>query len=232
MTQDVEGKGDSYVIYPRRFRWVKRGAVVFLLILTALVATRLAWDRSVEQRFCEMAREARARGEPFYPQDFRQLPIPDDQNAMVPLMAAADELAKDKIIVPRSNNLYPPQVTALDLPAIDQLVARCQGELQLIRGARSRTKSVFAGAPTSRDLRHKLPQVFEYSEAARILALAAAAERARGNDGEALQYIRDILFVEDAIERAAPSYLNSIVGSWMSSCATSLIAQAAMDLQI
>lgn len=232
MTRDVETGSSSYVIYPRRFRWVKRGAVFFLLLLMALVAMRVAWDQSVERRLGEIARQAGARGEPFYPEDFRQRPIPDDQNAMVPLMAAADELAKEKIIVSRSLNLDPPQVTALDLPAIDQLVAQCQGELQLIRRARSRTKSVFAGAPTSRDLSHKLPHASEYSNASRILALAAAAERARGNDGEALKYIRDILFVEDAIERAAPSYLNSLLGTSMSFRATSLIAQAAMDLQI
>lgn len=232
MTRDVETGSSSYVIYPRRFRWVKRGAVFFLLLLMALVAMRVAWDQSVEQRLGEIARQAGARGEPFYPEDFRQRPIPDDQNAMVPLMAAADQLAKERIIVPRALDLSPAQVTALDLPAIDQLVAQCQGELQLIRRARSRTKSVFAGAPTSRDLSHKLPHASEYSNASRILALAASEQRANGNDGEALQYIRDILFLEDALERAAPSYTNAVLGSSMSSRATSLIAQVAMDPQI
>jgi len=232
MTQDVEGKRDSYVIYPRRFRWLKRGAAGFLLLLVALAGARLAWDRSVESRFCEMAREARARGEPFYAEDFRQLPIPDDENAMAPLLTAADQLAKNKIVIPESLNDYPTQVAALDMPVIDELITRCHPELRLIRGARSRTKAVFAGAPTSHDLSHRLPHLYEYNDASHILALAALEQRAKGNDGEALQCIRDILFLEDALERADPSYLNALVAMGMSSRATSLTEQAAMDLQI
>jgi len=232
MTQDVEGKRESYVIYPRRFRWLKRGARGFVLLLLIAGILRFWWGYEADERFAELGPAARARGEPFYPEDFRQLPIPDEENAAVPIQAAVEQLSALKLYRFSfvTSEVKPPE--ARDLPQIDAVLSQCQPELQLVRSARNRPKAVYAGVPSYPRFRNEIPHSSSYSTLSRVLGLAAARARAENQDADVVEYIRDLLVIEDTVGHARGSYLNCSHMLYTDRLAAQLVFQGAADLKI
>ena len=232
MTQDVEGKKDSYVIYPRRFRWLKRGARGFVLLLLITGILRFLWGYEADERFAELGPAARARGEPFYPEDFRQLPIPDEENAAVPIQTAVEQLSAAKVYRSQfvTSEVRPPE--AKDLPQIEALLSQCQSELQLVRSARSRPKAIYAGVPSYPRFKNGVPNSTSYLTLSRVLGLAAEAARARNRDSDAIEYVRDILVVEDTVGHSRGSYIDHLCMMSLDNIATRLVFQGAADLKV
>lgn len=219
---------ESPTIDPPRFVWLRRGAVGFVLLLLILVALRLWWGHEANRRIADLARAAYARGEPFYPEDFRQQPVPDDQNAALPIQDAVDQIFAAKIRVPHIGLGKP--LSMNDLKTAEALIARCDPELGLVRSARGRSKVFFPNV--SLDSRHVVAHHVAFVPLARVLELAAECQRSKGNDGQALEYIRDILFLGHVLNIApGPLFIHAHVLA-ITDIADSFLFEAAMDLRL
>jgi hypothetical protein len=53
--------------FPPRFRWLKRGTILVLLVIGGLVLLRLWWGHIATVRTRELVEAAHARGEPILP---------------------------------------------------------------------------------------------------------------------------------------------------------------------
>lgn len=232
MTQDVEGKRESYVIYPSRFRWLKRGARGCVLLLLIAGILRFWWGYEADERFAALGPAARARGEPFYPEDFRQLPIPDEENAAVPIQEAVEQLAGLNLYeFPFvSNELTPPE--AKDLPEIQGVLSHCQPALQLVRSARSRPKAVYAGVPSYPYFLNTLPNSSSYAMLRRIVGLAGSTALAKNRDDDAVEYIHDLLIIENTFGHARAAATNGLRMRSIDRLADELVFRSAMDLKI
>jgi len=221
-------KTEGQKVDPPRFVWLRRGAIGFNLLLLTLVVLRSWWGHEANRRIAELARAARARGEPFYPEDFRQSPVPDDENAALPIQAAANQLFAAKIRIPHIGLGKPLAVN--DLKTTEALVAQCEPELRLVRSARGRNNVVFPNV--SLDSRHVVAHHVAFFPLARVLELAAECQRANGNDGQALEYIRDTLFLGQVLNRApGPLFIHAHVMT-INDVADTFLFEAAMDLRL
>jgi len=221
-------KTEGQKVDPPRFVWLRRGAIGFNLLLLTLVVLRSWWGHEANRRIAELARAAYVRGEPFYPEDFRQSPVPDDENAALPIQAAVDQIFAAKTRVPHLGLGKP--LTANDLKTAEALVAQCEPELRLVRSARGRNEVVFPNV--SLDSRHVVAHHVAFFPLARVLELAAECLRANGNDGQALEYIRDTLFLGQVVNRApGPLFIHAHAMS-LNDIADTFLFEAAMDLRL
>lgn len=180
---------------PPRFWWLKRGAIGFGLLLVMLAALRFWWGHEAQRRMDALAREAHARGEPFYPEDFQQQPVPDADNAAMPIEAAVNPLtANFASTIPdlQSGSAGPP--TPAERLALDAQLQRVQSGLRLLRLARSRRREEFR-EPYELD-------VSQYRRMALILFAAENYKHFTGDDRDALEYLHDALFLADSLDQS------------------------------
>src|SRR6185437_8533492 len=71
-----------------------------------------------------------------------------------------------------------------------------------------------------------------YLTLSRVLGLAAEAARARNRDSDAIEYVRDILVVEDTVGHSRGSYIDHLCMMSLDNVATRLVFQAAADLKL
>lgn len=219
---------EGQMIDPPRFVWLRRGAIGFLLLLLTLVALRLWWGHEANQRIKDLARSAYARGEPFYPEDFRQMPVPDQDNAALPIQAAVDQIFAARIRIPHIGLGNP--LTANHLKTAEALIAQCEPELRLVRSARGRNEVAFPNV--SLDSRHAVAHYVSFFPLSRAIELAAECQRAKGNDAQALEYIRDTLFLGRVLNRTSgPLFIHTHVMS-INDVADTFLFEAAMDLRL
>src|SRR4051812_26140766 len=89
MTKPTDSRPDVVTLKPRRGRWLKRLAVAFVLLVGAIVGGHWIWGERSAARLDARLRELKAAGEPVEPADLVAPAVPDDQNAVVDLRAAA-----------------------------------------------------------------------------------------------------------------------------------------------
>src|SRR5438128_2562768 len=70
-------------------RWLKWLGLTFSLLVAAGVGGHWWWGQSAERRLDAMIARYRAAGEPMLPSDLVAPSVPDDQNAVIDLRAAA-----------------------------------------------------------------------------------------------------------------------------------------------
>lgn len=215
---------------PPRFRWLRRGTSAFVILLLTLVGLRTFWGLEAHARLAEIHRAASARGEPFLPDDFRQSSVPDSENAAGPIKKAFT----------RTPQLSDPTSLGIDnwddrapreneLPAIEATVAKYRPALQLVRDARPLPKVSWDTVPA---FLKKIPQLTPSRSLARILILSAKLERARGQDGLALDYIEDEMTLTRVSDTSYPAVVTHLVAVGMSSLGTNFICTSAMNLAI
>src|SRR4051794_38390518 len=93
--------------HPRRFWWLKRLAVVYLLVAVALVGLRIWWGRLAQRRLDATIASIRAAGEPALAQDLNQAHIPDADNAAYYYRLAIAKLNPNVESPAASNLIYP-----------------------------------------------------------------------------------------------------------------------------
>lgn len=226
MPSDSQSAKQNPPPIPPRFTWLRRGALGFILLLLILLALRLWWGHEANRRIADLARAAYARGEPFYPEDFRQQPVDYAENAAIPIQAAVAQLVKAQISLPQSGDWKP--LTTNELPAVENLVAQCQPELQLARSARERSKIAFPDVTFG----HRLPHESYFVQLARVLELAAEAQRAKGNDGQSLEFVRDIFFLAKVLDHAPGPLTVHVAAFRIHRVADNFLLEAAMDFHV
>src|SRR6478609_8196042 len=70
-------------------RWLKRMGIALVVLVAAVVGGHWWWGRSTEGRLDAVIARYRAAGEPMLPSDLVAPAVPDNENAVIQLRAAA-----------------------------------------------------------------------------------------------------------------------------------------------
>ncbi|MDB5353991.1 MAG: hypothetical protein JWN24_444 [Phycisphaerales bacterium] len=185
--QDAEAKP-----HPPRFWWLKRLSLAGLLLIVALAGLRWWWGHEAQRRIDALVADAHAKGEPILPEDFDSPPVPDDQNAAIPLKQAETmpDLNAPEWAFQRSISETLPLSTA-DASTLQRILQNHKVELQLLRSARRLPAAGWR-------LQIRSPEIwsrFAYADVrlALLLRWSVLYEHSRGNDAAAIEYFRDMV---------------------------------------
>jgi hypothetical protein len=222
------------VAYPPRYWWLKRGAVLVVTAIIALIGLRLWWGHVADRELQEMANAAHARGEPFWPEDFDPAPVPDANNAGLSLSKAAAAIVMNT----QYNTVNDSNSSDLPTPALLQTIGAVlttnRSSLQLARQARSQTQIDWGIRARTPVLTTYLPSrlLTGQRHLANLLSWAALHAHATGNDLEAIEYLRDILRQAEALAHATPTLVSDMVVTGIVKLAADRVHDLAWDLSL
>jgi len=180
---------------PPRYWWLKRIALAAGFLLVALFALRLWWGWEANRRLQAEIDRIVAAGEPIYPEDFDpKEDIPDEQNA-ARLLLKADETFNFAQV---PSELFEKIVgkEALIRKQINEVRTLIEGNAEVFRLAR-RARNLPAAdwgtrmrTPVANVL---LPALSGQRRLSKLLSVAASYHHIAGNDGEAVEILRDAL---------------------------------------
>lgn len=214
---------------PPRFVWLRRGAIGFTLLLLTLIALRLWWGREANRRIAEMGRVAHARGEPFYPEDFRQPPVPDAENAAILIQAASDQVPVSGASYPDLENGEHAPPLESELPPLETFVAGYRAPMKLVHAARSLPKAEWNAIPS---VSNSLPNLSGVPSLRHAIIASAMLERARAHDGLAIERVQDELAFANVLDRANAEIILNFMAAGTSNFCTEFIRTSAMSLAI
>lgn len=219
-----------YQLAPRRRgRW--RARLRWVLALAAVVvAAHRWWGDQVEHRLDRRVLALASAGESTMPAALLNPPVPDADNAALDLQAAAAAMRDADLTEVTDVEPVPPLAQA-EVCRIEQLLNGHKDALGRVRGARS--KPGVDWRVRFRDLMLLTP-VVDWSEHRRLvefLGVMVLYEHGRGRDAEALELVRDLLFVGRVRERMPGTYSHWDALATYSTAAERL-AQIAPDLHV
>lgn len=222
-------KTEGQTIDPPRFVWLRRGAIGFILLLLTLVVLRLWWGHEANRRIADLARVAHARGEPFYPEEFRQPPVPDAENAAILIQAASDQVPVSRASYPNLENGEHAPPLESELPALETFVAGLRSPMKLVHAARSLPRAEWNAIPS---VSNSLPNLSGVPSLRHAIIASAMLERARAHDGLVIERIQDELAFANILDRANAEIVLSFMAAGTSNFCTEFIRTSAMDLAI
>ena len=163
----------------------------------------LCWNHVADKRLQSSINQITARGEPLFPQDFAPPPLPDDQNAATYLIAAAAAMNRT-VWPPRSSNFtfppYPPYGAQFE-QMTDAAVKANPQTLALAHKARQFDRAIWTKLPPKPAAAGLIVTNLNDARAlANLLADTAELDQRRGDDGQAIDRVRDILHLADSID--------------------------------
>jgi len=192
---------------PPRFRRLKRGIVLLLMLGGHVGVARWWWGYEAQRRLEKLIADAHARGEPILLEDFTQQGNNDPDNAAVPLLQALKMFSltgaerQVNLSFDTANDDSPSKEQT---DAVATVVEHHRTELQLVRQARQRShvqwEFKFPHPAFQVDLQAR-PELL----LGEVVAWAGLLEHLRGNDREAVEYLRDLLAYTTAVDRKVPT---------------------------
>jgi hypothetical protein len=178
-------------------------------MVVLLVVVRLIWGTYESTQLQRELTRLRERGQPLAAEDFAYVPLADDQNAATLLMDAAKAFNSNAIPPRASNNVYPPYPPYNAKWMADAGASEAaHGKLfQLAREARSRPRAQWRDQPLAAPLIVTAVNANKLNAArnlANTLADSAEYQQLTGNDGEALERIRDVLHLSASLRQDDP----------------------------
>ncbi len=180
---------------PPRYWWLKRIGIAVGVLFVALFALRLWWGWEANRRLQAEIDRIIAAGEPIYPEDFDpKEEIPDDQNAARLLILAMERVSftseqqqlYEKII-------YEPELVQMHLVEVRGIVESSKGALMLARRARGLPGIDWGVRMRTPAINFMLPNLSGQRSLSKLMSLAARYHHFAGNDGEAIEILRDAL---------------------------------------
>jgi hypothetical protein len=222
---------------PPRLWWLKHLSLAGLFLIVALAALRWWWGHEAQRRMDAMIAAAHAKGEPILPEDFDFPPVPDAENAAIPLKqaeAGINPRGKEWAFADGLSEIKPP-LSQADVTHIQAAMQIHSSELQLVRSARGRTK-VDWGFRFSRSEDYWFSRaVVDFGPEQRLAALlywSALAEQAAGHDSQSIEYTRDLLFLARVDAKRAPFLLGALVNQGIQAVGIQSARQQAIDLKL
>lgn len=184
-----------------RYWWLKRIVAVSVLIFVALSFVRLAWGWDANRRIEAALDDIPAHGESFNPADFDTPRVPDADNYIRHFENAVAALAPNVYSPANSDEDfpdYPPYPTQWHTLAQKAINANPEA-FRLIRNARAYPQ-VDWKPNLVRPLRADYNRTLTGGRSlANLLSDTAITRHLEGNDAEALELIRDVLGMADAV---------------------------------
>lgn len=123
---------------PRRYVWLKRVGAGIAVLLAALVGLRLGWGCVAARRYEAALARYRANGAPFYLEDVRPAPIPEEENA-APLLRKAAEA----VVPPPGNQAMAEYRQSASAAEFEAWLESNAAAFELVREARRRGEVVW-----------------------------------------------------------------------------------------
>lgn len=199
---------------PPRFWWLKRISAGSVLLVIALSSAWVGWDHLAAARRSSGIAAVRERGEPVLPADFVVPDVPDKQNvvfylnqASVAINSAADPPAATNMEY--SYSPLPPEWFTVARIAVEGN----QKSLGFLREARQHDQIDWGLKLNTRPLATGMLNtgLNNQRHLANLLGDSALYEHFTGNDAEALEHIRDLFHLSDAVDRQ-PFLIGHLVG--------------------
>ncbi len=201
---------------PGRYHHLKRLALAFAGLMVFLFVVRLWWGWEAHRRLQAEIDRIVARGEPIYPEDFDPPEeTPDDQNAALAFIKAAQQMnttAKQDEIISGSVDLW--EITPEQWNLINDFETNNRASLELIRQARLKTTvdwGIRFRSPAFQAITAILPNLSRQRQLCRVLCAVAMANHYTGDDAVAMETLRDVLFLAEALDQipSTVSFLTS-----------------------
>ena len=219
---------------PPRYKWLKRFLKAGGMVLVGLVLLRWWWGHEAHRRLQTEIDRIQARGEPIFPEDFDPPEeIPDDQNAALALIKAAQQITstaeQDEII----NGLVKlPDITQDQWKLIADFEEKNRAALDLVRNARLMSKvdwGVRFRSPTLQVTNAITPNLSLSRQLCRVLCAVAVRNHHAGNDTVAFDTLRDVFFLSKALDQM-PSLISRLTANAIDDMAVSRIEYCTPDL--
>ncbi len=190
---------------PVRFWWLKRILIVSGVMFAGLIALRAWCGWEVDRRLQAEITKCIAAGEPIYPEDFDQEPVPDDKNAAKMLKDAAAALSRLTVPQKRLNMAILDDFSLVDdyTEELQKLVEANVETLRLVRAARDAPGAYWdirIRRPVFLNNSNLAPRLGEDHRLAEVLSLAIAYYHATGDDKEAIETLRDAFAHADTVK--------------------------------
>jgi hypothetical protein len=160
---------------PRRFWWLKRIALVMLLLAGLLVGLRY-WSLAVAKQRLEAEIDGiKARGEPLVAADFVEQPAPAEEDAGPDLVAAGRMFAVPGQHLLAWNNINIPRYTyrPQDAATLDAIFSANQQALAKVRSARGKRVVNWGLAMKTPATAIPYPKLWELRQVSEALEIAA-----------------------------------------------------------
>jgi hypothetical protein len=217
--------------WPPRYRWLKRSLAIFAVAVALLIGVQLWWQHIADHRLAAEIAAIHARGEPILPEDFKSVDIPDWDNGAWYLRQAAAAIKHG----PEAQTLWDGWGTAYTDHEISDLT-RWMDDEQAARSMARKARDHPTVAWNMKFGRPAIATVYPDLNAQRGLAntlgMVAFVEHHRGNDAEAVETIRDMHFVADAMQQYSPTIISHLVGVGIDAVTTYAVIDLSRDLRI
>jgi hypothetical protein len=187
----------------------RRWTIGILVLIALLIGTRLWWGWVADRRLQAAIADLRSRGEPVTDADFAEPPLPDEQNAAFYLRRAAagiHPVLRDNsaLVEAAAHHWYERPLSPDAEQSLRCRLQRTQPILAEVRRARSAAGTQWSLAnPTDADGYRALLDLYgDLRGLGDELTYASREAHSTGDDGSAVEYILDGLFLEHAFGRA------------------------------
>ena len=224
------------VPHPRRFWWLARLGVVGLFLLLILLGLRLWWGDAAQRRLDAEIAAAQARGEPALIDDFADpgADHPSDaQNAAVQYTSAGAAINYNAAQTAFDNRFS--SDTALsdtDCKILDGLIAANAKTIALCRTAANLPRASWGLKLHSPVVNVMLPALNWQRAVANMLRYAQVDHHLHGDDGQAVEDLRDIFCEADAVEHYGPFIVTHLVAIGINALGADSVARLAGNLNI
>jgi hypothetical protein len=216
---------------PPRYRWLKRLSLLYLLLVAATVALRYRWLAVGRRAVDAQIAGYRQAGQPVLGSDFSPPMLPEAQNAAVALRAAADALKYTTEENDFLRDLSVGTPTPVELLNLGHLVDAHRAALGHVRRARALPSLDWGFDFNQPMIAMLLPDISPQRGVAYFLQSACRVAHARGQDDQALEHCRDLLFHARAMGRQ-PALVAMLVSIGIDNMATSLLWQILPTLRL
>lgn len=218
---------------PRR-RWGRRIGLSLLLLVVSLVVAHWWWGRTVERALAAQLDGYRRAGDPVSLEDLTRPPIPDGRNAAVDLTAAAASVDGSSPLWKAYGELDDSPrlpLTDRELTLFRALVEQDAAALNRVSAATRKPAVNWGTRYQTPMIDMRVPHLNEQRELANLLHVGALIAHHDGRDGEAVERVRELLFVSRAVGHE-PTFVAYLVAFGISSLACDVAVQIAPELKV
>jgi hypothetical protein len=216
-----------------RWSWRKRLLIVAILLGVGVPLILWAWGGLEARKFNRRMQRLREAGLPTRPEDFNIARIPDEQNAAVELLNAANSVDDTSDAWKAADKIYQLRLPLFpdELSNIRAVLAENEQAFALTQSAVKRTGVDWQLTYQTPMIEVLLPHLNGQRKLAYVLKMSALASHVDGDDRAALDRIRETLFMSRAMDEH-PMLVGHLVAVGIGGLGIDTAGDIATDLRI
>jgi hypothetical protein len=239
---DAPSAPEPAIRWPPRFRWLKHLTAAYLVFVTCLALLYWGWTAYSHRQLAAAIAAVHARREPALPEDFDPPPIPDDENAAVPLRQAAalfkrfesDAKWEDRLSAEARTQLtfLVRHLEPVDAGMIKRILGRHDLAMHKVRDARRMARADWGIRMRRNIVSILVPHLSEQRGIAQFASAVAIVRHAEGDHAEMLELLRDVLAIAHHAADGTPFEVGEGMSCQLEIGVTELVEQFAPTLDL